>query len=119
MYNTCGVQRDKHQHKYDVEIVSPTCKTDGEKIHKCTLCGLSETEVIPSDGHEESEWIIDLEATITLDGEKHKECIHCGEILTKEIIPAAECGCRFTTVIMPVLFMSIGFVLLVLVRKQR
>jgi len=38
--------------------------------------------------HEESEWIVETEATCTIPGSRYTECIECNEILNTETIPA-------------------------------
>ncbi len=53
----------------------------------CSICG----QVIQSSlGHEESEWIIDTQASCTTEGKQHKECIRCGETLEEQSIPQKE-----------------------------
>lgn len=41
-------------------VTEPTCTTDGTQILKCSYCGATKTEVIPSLGHN----VVDGECTI-------------------------------------------------------
>lgn len=72
-----------------VEGKEPTCTENGlSDGEKCSSCGqiLKEQSVILSLGHQESDWIIDVNPTTEKNGFKHKECLRCGEILNEQII---------------------------------
>ena len=77
-----------HTYSYVFDVVSPTCTKQGYTEYACTYCGthFNRTYVEPL-GHEESEWIIDKEATYSSKGKRHKVCDRCGEITVSETIP--------------------------------
>ena len=59
----------------------------------CNNCGAKVGTV----SHNESDWIIDVEATENGEGSKHTECTLCGEwILTEIINPTASQGLKYT-----------------------
>lgn len=64
--------------------VAATCTTAGktEGSH-CSVCNtvIIEQTTVDALGHTSSDWIIDVEATVTTEGSKHKECTVCGETL--------------------------------------
>ena len=72
--------------------VEPTCTTNGsyDAVIYCAYgCGTEisrTTKIIPTDGHTESDWIIDVEATKTENGLKHTECLVCHVTIQTEII---------------------------------
>lgn len=72
-----------------VTLRSPTCTTDGQRVETCSVCGVKNTESIPSTGHM---IIKDLgvEATCTEDGiTEGSHCEICGAVLVEQqIIPA-------------------------------
>lgn len=75
--------------------VEATCTTDGsyETVIYCKDCGeeLSrEKTVVPATGHNESEWIVVLEANCTHSGMKQKVCTDCGRVLERVRIPQLE-----------------------------
>ena len=76
-----------------IEGKNATCSEDGYTGYDvCAICGktLSESTKIPAKGHNESEWIVDKEATENENGHKYKKCNNCGEILEEEVIPAVK-----------------------------
>ena len=77
-----------HTYSYVYDIVSPTCTKGGYTEYACTYCGthFRRTEVEPL-GHEESDWIVDKEATYSSKGKRHKVCDRCEEITVTETIP--------------------------------
>ena len=77
-----------HTYSYVYDIVSPTCTKQGYTEYACTYCGthFNRTYVEPL-GHEESDWIVDKEATYTSKGRRHKICDRCEEITVTETIP--------------------------------
>ena len=61
---------------------------DGLEETKCSLCGdVTASEVIPSSGHTESEWIVVVEPTTKTEGKQIKKCTVCSEPLGEEVIP--------------------------------
>ena len=67
-------------HTYQLEIIDPTCTTDGMRIYTCSSCNESYTETISSYGHFDINWTIVAEASCELEGIAHKICEICGEI---------------------------------------
>lgn len=111
----CGKSADDHKHKW----TEATCKepktcticglTEGEpsERHKwtvatctepsrCTVCG--ETKDAPQ-GHEEGDWTVESEATLSENGERVLRCIYCDEVLdtesTEKLIEATNYGFNF------------------------
>ena len=103
-------------HNYVPTITAPTCTEGGYTTHTCSRCGGSYVdtytdavghtagdweanadnhwhictacgEKLDEAAHTESDWIIDVEATMYAAGSKHKECTVCGKVLQTEIIP--------------------------------
>ena len=71
---------DGDGHNYAVEVIAPSCTSDGYTLHVCTICGESyKSDKTLATGHEYGDWIIELEATCHSDGWKYREC-HCGEV---------------------------------------
>ena len=80
--------------------VEATCTANGsyDEVVYCANCGaqISRTTItINALGHSESDWIVDVEATISQEGSKHTECTVCGEVIKTETIeklprPASE-----------------------------
>ncbi len=70
------------EHAYFPEVTKPTCTTDGYTTYTCAFCNDSYTsDAVKADGHIESDWITDKEATETEDGKRHTECTVCHEII--------------------------------------
>lgn len=57
-------------------------------IFLCTLSLFSCNSILCN--HTESDWIIDVEATINREGTKHTECIKCNQIIQSQTIPEIE-----------------------------
>ena len=106
-----------HVHSYVSHVTPPSCTSEGLTTHTCT-CGdtyidektamvdhtsdgiwqsddnshwntCSEcNQMINISSHEESEWIIDMEAYVEVEGKKHTECLICKVILANETIAA-------------------------------
>lgn len=77
----------KIPHAYEeIARVYPNCTKTGLITYAC-YCGASYDEVIPANGHTETDWIIHKAATCTAAGTKYKECTVCGELLAIEVIP--------------------------------
>ncbi len=72
----------------DVEVKKEaSCTEDGEKDVVCTVCGKTETQVIPALGHDLSEWKTVREATKSADGERRRTCSRC-DYYESEVIEA-------------------------------
>ena len=71
-YFVCEAAEDdeNHTHIFDdwYETEEPSCTQDGEKERVCTICGETETEVIPAYGNH-------------TDDDENKVCDTCGDIL--------------------------------------
>lgn len=78
----CGETEGEPQHRFvsyswDV-IVEPTCQSEGERSHACTICGKIETETMSTIDHKSGDWQIVEEATPSADGIKKRYCEMCG-----------------------------------------
>ena len=71
--------RQNHEYKETV-ISEKTCTQNGEIKYTCLLCEYSYTDYEYSNGHEEDEIEIILEATDTTLGTKQIKCKHCNYI---------------------------------------
>ena len=90
--NACDAGR--HTYGEWTQTKAPTC-VEGEEMHKCTLCGYSETRVVtPVNEHIEGEEYIKFEPTCTEDGESAVNCTVCGIEIRTTAIPAT--GHSFT-----------------------
>ncbi len=70
--------------------VAPTCTEQGYSIYKCS-CGKSENrEYVSALGHQEGEWVVITEATVSSTGLKRKSCTRCGAKLDEEAIAKLE-----------------------------
>lgn len=68
------------KHKWDSGTVTiqPTCKAEGVKTYKCTVCSVTKTEAVAKKGHAySSSYTVDKKATATADGSKAKHCTRC------------------------------------------
>lgn len=70
------------------ETKVPTCTEQGEKIRSCTVCVVSETDVIPVVEHSCDTVVTD--PTCTADGFTTYNCVNCGYSYTSDPIPALE-----------------------------
>ncbi len=61
----------------DWVITEPKCTVDGSKTRKCGICGKTETEKIPSTGHEWGEWTVVKAATCEAAGREQRVCSKC------------------------------------------
>lgn len=71
----------KHNHTIVVlPYVAPTCTTygltEGKKCSECNTVFVQQAQIEKLQ-HQSSDWIIDVEPTITSQGKKHKECVVC------------------------------------------
>ncbi len=117
---TCGCGDTQYQnHTWNNGEISKntTHFQSGIKTYTCTGCKATKTETIPiiqhnygdfyyldeqyhqkicscnskiSEEHQDSDWIIDYEATCTTEGKKHKYCSICQHITKEEVIPIKE-----------------------------
>ncbi len=72
-------------HTYRVDVVAPTCETDGYTLHTCEHCGYNyRDQVQKATGHSYSEWTVTKEATCTEAGEETRTCA-CGAKETREL----------------------------------
>ena len=77
-----------HAYSYVYDIVSPTCTAQGYTEYACTYCGARfKRTVVEPLGHEESDWIVDKNATYTAPGKRHKVCDRCEKVTKTEVIP--------------------------------
>ena len=73
-------------HTYRVDVVAPTCETDGYTLHTCELCGYNyRDQVQKATGHSYSEWTVTKEATCTEAGEETRTCASCNETETRSV----------------------------------
>ncbi len=93
---TCGYETPKLKncdclgHEFVEEKIKPTCSSEGCIIHKCIRCEeRKRIKVLPPTlEHQESDWIVDKEATCTETGRCHTECTKCRKTLKETNIPA-------------------------------
>lgn len=82
-----GDEKESTEHEYTAVVTASTCTEMGYTTYTCKDCDESYvvdyTEAL---GHSNSEWIIDIPATIEHAGEKHIECTVCGTTLKTEAI---------------------------------
>lgn len=58
-------------------VTEPTCTVDGVKSRKCTVCGKTESEKIPSEGHKWGDWVVTKAATCEAAGRQQRNCSVC------------------------------------------
>lgn len=79
-----------HTHSYTEKIIEPTCTEYGYTLFECA-CGDSYTNnYINPLGHNETDWIIETNATCTEDGLKYKKCTVCGTKTSTQSISKAH-----------------------------
>lgn len=80
---------EAHVHEYDDWIVTKeaNCVTTGLRSHSCTICGDSQTEVIPKTDHTWDAGVITKQPTETSNGSRLYTCTVC-KANKSEIIPA-------------------------------
>lgn len=81
----------KHKHKAgDWEVTKKaTCKAEGTKVKKCTVCNTQlETAKVAKTDHTPGDWVVTKEATCSTNGSKHKVCTVCGVETAVETITA-------------------------------
>ena len=94
---SCGDGSQAHTHEYNLKIItgeylksSADCNNAATYYYSCT-CGekgsntFTDGESIP---HNEGDWIVDSNPTVSETGKKHTECTRCHAKLKEEIIPA-------------------------------
>ena len=81
-----GNYTDKIPHDYTEDVTESTCLKMGYTVYTCDCGNTYKADYTEAKGHELSDWIIDVPATIEAPGSKHIECVTCGETLqTAEI----------------------------------
>ncbi len=86
--NTYTVYSTHEQVWAQTDYEAATCVTDGFEQCVCEDCGLVKNGAIIANGHTESDWIVDIDATTDCAGHKYIECTVCKEVLAEEEIPA-------------------------------
>lgn len=71
-----------------IVVAEATCDRAGQQERSCDYCDEKQTQEIPKQEHEESDWIIDKPADVGVEGHKHTECIRCHRQMREETIPA-------------------------------
>lgn len=61
----------------DWTVTEPSCTVDGVMTRKCTVCGKTESETIPAEGHEWGDWTVVKEATCDAAGRSQRICPIC------------------------------------------
>lgn len=75
------------EHGYVRTVIPPTCTEYGYTMYNCPDCYDSYiSEYVDARGHDASDWIVEVYATIENIGRKHIECRTCKEILYETII---------------------------------
>ena len=70
------------------EVVAPNCTEGGYTLHSCNKCGATrKTDFVPEGGHQDGEWIVNSEPTMTEPGVKSLMCAICGMKIREELIP--------------------------------
>lgn len=79
---------DKLPHDYETTLVPATCTGLGYTTYQCKNCDNNyKSDYTEPTGHNLSDWIIDIPATIENAGAKHIECLNCGTTLQSAEIP--------------------------------
>lgn len=79
---------DKIPHAYEIVLTEPTCTALGFTTYTCSACGDTyKADYKEPLGHQPSEWMIDVPATIEHSGSKHIECERCGEVMQTAELP--------------------------------
>ena len=74
-------------HQYVETKTEATCTSDGKIVKKCSVCGDTQTVVIPKLGHDLKDKKVTKEATCTEAGSQEGTCSRCGQTV-KETIKA-------------------------------
>lgn len=112
-------------HKIElIKAKDPTCTEDGNtKGSRCSVCGyiIDEYDILPATGHNESDWIVDREATKDITGYKYKECLDCYEII--EEVYTQKLGTIDFKIIIPIVIVAsclmIGSVIILFVIRKK
>ncbi len=67
-----------HAFGQQVVIEHASCDKNGSARRTCSACDREEIIELPALGHNESDWITDVEPSCTAPGESHTECTVCG-----------------------------------------
>ena len=85
----------KHSYGEWIERDSATCTADGTEVRECTVCGETESKIIPATGHSKAGYVSEnvVEPELQADGsykpgsqDKVYNCINCGEELSRETV---------------------------------
>lgn len=81
-----------HTHQFQTRLTQPaTCGQTGLYTHTCTICGVSQTEVIPMlSDHTFGSWIVSVSPTCTAAGSQTRVCTVCGRKETKTLPPTGH-----------------------------
>ena len=71
------------------EGVAATCKAEGKKVEKCSVCGFKKETVLPKLAHTLGEAYDVVPATCEAAGSQKKKCSVCDEVIT-EVLPKAD-----------------------------
>ncbi len=107
--NVCGEVREVAcYHKYAIDVVEPTCVSDGRYVYTCVICGYSYAETLFATGHYYDndcdtdcnycgEWrevgehayevVRVVSPTCTESGMKIYACVYCGETRVEPVDP--------------------------------
>ncbi len=80
-----------HQWGEWVETIPPTCTTDGQRTHTCTVCTAEESEPILA-GHQWGEWVETIPPTCTTDGQRTRTCTVCTAEESEPILAGHQWG---------------------------
>lgn len=84
----CEITLAEFGHSYEETIVKATCTENGQKIHTCSNCGDSYSEIISANGHMPGDWTIITPAGCTTEGAQGRYCITCETLLESISIAA-------------------------------
>ena len=71
------------------EGVAATCKAEGKKVEKCSVCGFKKETVLPKLAHTLGEAYDVVPATCEAAGSQKKKCSVCDEVIT-EVLPKVD-----------------------------
>lgn len=79
----------KNGHKFNSGVVTkaPTCRENGVSTKTCTVCGVTETTILPKTAHQWDSGIVQVPATATTAGSRVFTCKVCKEVKYETISP--------------------------------
>lgn len=90
LLTACGgvKQCEEGQHKFGKweTVTAATCKAEGEKQHKCSVCGFVEKQAIPKTDHTWDAGEITQPATCSVPGVKTFTCTVCQQTKTEPVL---------------------------------